>query len=87
MKRYIYCADAAWDTSRSVRAAKLTPRCVFWAADRAEARTTFEAIERTRWPLGRDFGAAGFRQETAREHARIVCPCDTLPDINDYLGD
>lgn len=83
---YLYCSDESY-SSRPVRVRELTPRCTFGATSRAEARQVLAALEAALEPDGRRFGAAGIRQETARERRRILSPSETLPDLYDYMTD
>ena len=87
MKIYLYCADSSFDTSRTVRARDLTPRCVIWASRRAQALIIFRRIEEAMEPGGRQFGAAGVRLETARERRKLISPSEGLPDAGTYVAD
>lgn len=80
MQRYLFCYDESARRDTPVR--YLTPRAVIYAASRAEAR---EAFRRAVAILRPRFGVAGFRQETQREHARLICPCEHLPTLDQYL--
>ncbi len=81
MDRYLFCYDDTAVRGTPVRC--LTPRAVIYAASRAEARAQFEEALRIIRPR---FGVAGIRREPAREHARLICPCDVLPLLGDYLA-